>query len=128
MLRNRKTTRESPIHMRTKPSPIELIDPAEVGAALGGERVEKVETLPQGPLMLHALRLELSERRRSSGGRPALAGTDRRVKIPLSDEDWSRLAEMAGDMAADNFAPSPGQVAGILLHNAIAGYSAGKSA
>jgi hypothetical protein len=67
------------------------------------------------PLTLFALREELVHRLQSSGGRPALAGTTRRAKIPLSDEEWGQLEELAAAIASPGFAPSAGQVASVLL-------------
>src|SRR4051794_33102757 len=63
------------------------------------------------PITLFALREELGQRLQSSGGRPGLVGTTRRVKIPLSDQEWLQLEALA----APGFAPSAGQVASVLL-------------
>src|SRR5262249_51696374 len=91
------------------------IDPAQVREALGAE--ESAAGLEQAlaPVTLFAVREELVRRLQSGGGRPALAGTTRRAKIPLSDEQWERLEELAATIAAPGFAPSGGQVASVLL-------------
>jgi hypothetical protein len=67
------------------------------------------------PITLFAVREELVQRLQSSGGRPGLAGTTRRAKIPLSDEEWLRLEELAASLSSPGFAPSAGQVASVLL-------------
>src|SRR5207249_12014422 len=67
------------------------------------------------PLTLFALPEELVSRLQSTGGRPALAGTTRRAKIPLSDDEWVKLEELAAAIASPGFAPSAGQVASVLL-------------
>ena len=94
------------------------IDPAEVAAALGAEPTG--DRVPHaGPLTLYALRTELYRRRQSSGGRPGIAGTDQRVKIPVSDGDWARLEALASELSGPGSAPSAGQVASILLSLAL---------
>ncbi len=95
--------------------PLRRIDPAQVQQALGAEKVPAGLTQALAPLTLFALREELVSRLQSSGGRPALTGTTRRAKIPLSDEEWEKLEELAAAIAAPGFAPSAGQVASVLL-------------
>jgi hypothetical protein len=91
------------------------IEPAQVQEALGAE--ESVEGLVEAlaPVTLFALREELVNRLQSSGGRPALVGTTRRAKIPLSEEEWVQLEELAAAIPSPGFAPSAGQVASVLL-------------
>jgi hypothetical protein len=91
------------------------IDPAQVQQALGAE--DSAEGLAQvlAPVTLFAVREELVRRLQSRGGRPALAGTTRRAKIPLNDEEWEKLEELAAAIASPGFAPSAGQVASVLL-------------
>ena len=91
------------------------IDPGQVAQALGAEEVPAALAEAMAPLTLFALREELVNRLQSSGGRPALAGTTRRAKIPLSDEEWDKLEELAAAIGAPGFAPSAGQVASVLL-------------
>ncbi len=91
------------------------IEASEVAAALGAEEsAEKLEDV-LAPITLLAVREELVKRLQSSGGRPGLSGTTRRAKIPLSDEEWLKLEEMAAAIASPGFAPSAGQVASVLL-------------
>jgi len=91
------------------------VGPGQVQQALGAETVPAELEEALAPLTLFALREELVNRLQSSGGRPALAGTTRRAKIPLSDDEWEQLEELAAAMAAPGFAPSAGQVASVLL-------------
>lgn len=91
------------------------IDPSKVRQALGAE--DSTERLAEAlsPVTLFALREELMRRLQSSGGRPALVGTTRRAKIPLRDEEWQQLEDLASAIASPGFAPSAGQVASVLL-------------
>jgi len=66
-----------------------------------------------------AVRQELLSRLTSTGGRPGLKGTTRRQKIPLDDEDWSRLQKIAEALNDDEVRPTPGQVASVLLHRLL---------
>ncbi len=91
------------------------VDPGQVGQALGAEEVPPALAEALAPLTLFALREELVNRLQSSGGRPALAGTTRRAKIPLSDAEWEKLEELAAAISSAGFAPSAGQVASVLL-------------
>jgi hypothetical protein len=99
-------------------STVRRIDPAEVAKALGAEPTGDRVT-PAGPVTLYALRSELYRRRISSGGRPGIAGTDQRVKIPVSDQDWAELERLASTLGGPGFSPSPGQVASVLLTLAL---------
>src|SRR5207244_6164384 len=102
----------------TEPS-LRRLDADTVAAALGGEPCpEHIEGQP-GPLTLYALRQELLRRRQSSGGRPGIEGTSFRAKIPVGEQDWHRLEAIATSLSAEGFAPSPGQVASVLLSLAL---------
>jgi hypothetical protein len=95
------------------------IDPAQVAAALGGEPAEGTKQGSPGVVALYALRSELLRCRQSNGGRPGIAGTSHRLKIPLTERDWTVLEGLADRLAETGFAPSPGQIASVLLHAAI---------
>ena len=101
--------------IRDTASTLPRIDPAQVQQALGAEEVPAAVAEAMAPLTLFALREELVNRLQSSGGRPALMGTTRRAKIPLSDDEWDKLEELAAAVGSPGFAPSAGQVAGVLL-------------
>jgi hypothetical protein len=67
------------------------------------------------PISLVLLRAELFKRLHSSGGRPALKGVSRRVKIPVSEQEWQKLEKLAASISEAGFTPSAGQVASVLL-------------
>ena len=95
------------------------VDPKMIAAALGAEPVSALREKAGSPLALLAMRLELARRLQSSGGRPALIDTDRRAKIPLSDQEWQQLESLAATVADKGCAPSAGQVASVLLNLAL---------
>lgn len=101
--------------LRDRSVALPRLDANRVQEELGGEAVPAALTEALAPVTLFAVREELVKRLQSSGGRPALAGTTRRAKVPLSDEEWSQLEELAATLAAPGFAPSAGQVASVLL-------------
>ena len=93
---------------------------AEVASALGAEMCEETAIkLRDNVPALGALRQELYERLRSTGGRRSLEGTTRRQKIPLSDEDWMHLQKLADLSQTEGHRPTPGQIASVLLHQAL---------
>lgn len=108
-----------------------FIDIKTVVAALD---VDPIGTVPTGlsPPALRAVREEIANRLASTGGRPALQGTVRRQKIPLSDDDWARLRVLADhigkDSGEDTLRPTPGQIASALLHIVLASPSLTTSA
>ena len=94
-----------------------------ISKTLGAEEVEiKVDT-KQSPISLFSLRQFLVDRLRSTGGRPALVGIDkkRRNKIPLFDEDWQKLEALATYCKEkEGIKVSPGQIASVLIHTDMA--------
>lgn len=101
--------------IRDTSSSLPPIGAEQVRKALGAEETAEGLAKMLAPVTLFAVREELVKRLQSSGGRPALAGTTRRAKIPLSDEQWMQLEELAAVMTESGFAPSAGQVASVLL-------------
>lgn len=97
---------------------VRRIDPLEVAKALGGEPTG--DKIPHAaPITLYALRAELFRRRKSSGGRPGIEGADQRVKIPVSDREWTELESLATTLSSEGVSPSAGQVASVLLSMAL---------
>jgi hypothetical protein len=87
---------------------------------LGAALVPSPPTALAGsPPALLALRHELERRLHSTGGRPSLEGTSRRQKIPLSEEDWRLLEQLAQHDALRGLHTTPGQIASALLHQAL---------
>lgn len=97
------------------------MEPADLGKALGAQPVGDVESraLPS----VSGLYRELSERLRSTGGRPGLEGATRRQKIPLTDADWSELERLSRELDV-----APGQVASVLLHQVLSSLDVEKAA
>src|SRR5437870_977901 len=89
--------------IRDTSSPLQRVDPTQVQQALGAEESAGGLVAAMAPVTLFCLREELVNRLQSSGGRPALAGTTRRAKIPLRDDDWEKLEELAAAIASPGF-------------------------
>jgi hypothetical protein len=115
MTRRIRTTRPTVNTIRDTSPCLPRVEPSQVAAALGAEPAAVSLDAALAPITLFAVREELVKRLQSSGGRPALAGTTRRAKIPLSDEEWLQLEELAATISSPGFAPSAGQVASVLL-------------
>jgi len=91
------------------------IEPVRVQSALGAHESGFVVRAIGSPLALTQVRQELMERLRSTGGRPSLADTSRRVKVPLGERQWQELEEIAAEVSTPEFAPSAGQIASVLI-------------
>ncbi len=91
------------------------VDPAIVAEALGGEETGITPGHEGGPVSTFQVRSELINRLRSSGGRPALEGATRRVKIPVTESQWQELEELAASFTDLGFVPSAGQLASVLI-------------
>jgi len=111
---NRKTQAYAAIRDSSKTLP--RIDASAVQAALGAESSDlAVRGIGVGPLSLSQVREEVFQRLHSTGGRPALTGTSRRTKVPLSDRQREELESIATEIASPGFSPSPGQIASVLI-------------
>lgn len=91
------------------------VDGNRIAKVLGAEPLTVRLKAKMTPLSLATLRAELFKRLQSSGGRPALTGTTKRVKIPLGDQEWLELEQLAAALSTDGYTPSAGQVASTLL-------------
>jgi hypothetical protein len=65
------------------------------------------------------LRQEFFRRLRSTGGRPGLAGTDMKPKIPMRRSSWEKLERLATKVARDGRHPTPAQLASVILDAGI---------
>jgi hypothetical protein len=94
------------------------ITPDEIEQGLGAQRVA---TLPAGgsPISAYALRQELFNRLRSTGGRPGLHGTDMKPKIPMRRSRWKKLERLAKQVERESFHPTPAQLASVILDAGI---------
>lgn len=95
------------------------VSPEVFAKALGGAEIVSRENVHGAPISLHALRRELENRVRSTGGRPALEGATKIQKIPLKPEDWSRLEELADELSRQGVSATAGQVASVMVHNQL---------
>jgi hypothetical protein len=95
------------------------LDPAIIAEALGAEEAGPALGRKGSPTSALQIRAELASRLHSSGGRPALEGANRRVKIPVTDSQWQELEDLAASFSDLGFAPSAGQVASVLLSLAL---------
>ena len=91
------------------------IEASRVAEALGAAPSELMHGIRGGPFSLFQVKQELSRRLQSTGGRPSLSGTSVRKKVPLSDNQWEELEEIASEVASPGFLPSAGQIASVLL-------------
>ena len=114
-----KRTGKALPRVRSTSRPVLRINPAVIAEALGADVTSTAHSKQGGPLALFALRQELARRLTSTGGRRSLTGATRRQKIPLDNDDWSRLQDLAQRIADEEVRPTAGQVAGVLLHQAL---------
>lgn len=106
-------------HIRDTGAGAPRVDPAVVAEVLGAEDTGLTSGRARSPLSSFQVRSELFHRLRSSGGRPALAGATRRVKIPVTERQWEELEELATSFTDLGFVPSAGQVASVLISLAL---------
>lgn len=95
------------------------IEPQRVAEALGAEGTSVVLPAVQGPFTLFAIREALVNAIQSPRGRPAIKGATRRQKIPLREEEWNQLCQLAESLRKAGVKTTAGQLASILLHKAL---------
>lgn len=102
-------------------TPMRRVPPETVAEALGATLVGSGARRGASPPARWArvLRQVLLQRLVSTGGRPRLAETTRRQKIPLGDQDWKKLVGLARRIQGEGFHPTPGQLASALLHQLL---------
>lgn len=101
--------------------------PASIAAALGAEPTAVAIAGNLDPLSLFRLRTDLFEQLRSQVGQSAMDEGALQKKIPLSEENWEQLEELAktlADVSAHSKTSrireiTPRQVAGRLLGLAL---------
>ena len=103
------------------------ISPDEVAAALSASEAFFSSGQTEAPIAYLLARQDLISRMESSGGRPKLAGTSRRPKIPVEESDWSRLQMLAGQLRAEKVNVTTAQIAAALLHWALSGLGDSKT-
>lgn len=118
----------------TSPRPRRILDtskrPAQLSAhsvalAMGAQATGASMGPDTGPMALYQVRQAVQGMLASSGGRPALAGADDRVKIPRIEADWQQIERITAAVAEGaTMRPSTGQMAAVLLHMAVQQFSA----
>ena len=76
------------------------------------------------PFSLLQLRQELEQRLRSTGGRPALAEAPEKWRVGVLREDAPMIRALSSKTEIDHYKPSPAQIATVLIHMALARFSA----
>lgn len=94
------------------------VDPQELVQALGAEEFAAA-TATKSPFSMWALRSRLLSDIVSTGGRPARRDASLR-KIPVTDAEWAALDGIATLLKQKGITTTPGQVAGVLLHQSLA--------
>ena len=114
-----RTTGKKATRIRTTGIKAERLEPAAFAAAIGAQPVTVDELANPRSALFLAMMASLESRRQSTGGRPGLEGIDKRVKIPVSNRDWKSLEEIASKLAKPGSAPSPSQIASVVMSMAI---------
>ncbi|MEX2120530.1 MAG: hypothetical protein WD847_13130 [Pirellulales bacterium] len=112
---NKHSSRQAYGKIQDTSKTLPRIEPSEVASVLGAEPSGVTFPVGGGPLSALQVRQELLKRLHSSGGRPSLSDTSRRVKIPLSHKQWQELEDIAAEVASPGFSPSAGQIASVLI-------------
>ena len=97
---------------------LESVDPNEMAEALGAEETGAVKVGGSAFSML-VLRSRMLSDIVSTGGRPGRREASLR-KIPLTDAEWAALDEVTELLKHEGVNATPGQVAGLLLHQSLA--------
>ncbi|MBI2839653.1 MAG: hypothetical protein HYX75_15180 [Acidobacteria bacterium] len=118
MARIHDTSKSLP-RVRDTSTALACIPAKKVTTTLGANRTPHLRQGAKGPISLLALAELLSQQLASTGGRPGLANAERRQKIPTLKGDWQRLKHIASQLQQRGVPCTPGQVAGILLHEDI---------
>lgn len=91
-----------------------------ISDALGASRTVELPTRPaQGPLGLLQLRAELTDRLRSSGGRPTDPDWSVRRVVPFKPDKWRELEVIAERLSRPGRTVSPAQVAAMLIERGL---------
>ncbi len=93
---------------------------ARIAEALGASRVVELDSKNAGgPLDLLALREEVNQRLRSSGGRPTDPAWTLSRQVPFKEDSWNRLQEFASEVGTSGRRVGPAQLAALLIENSL---------
>jgi len=95
----------------------------EFKAAFGAKAMNLHVGNDSSPVALLQLREQVMERLRSTGGRPALSDAAKKMKIPVTEQDWRDMEKIAQNIEGGKFKPSTAQVASVILHMALQSFS-----
>jgi len=99
-------------------APKRRVSTADLAAAFGASEVVAAPASGGSPAAWFAVREEIAQRLRSTGGRPGLPDAEPR-KVTLTQHEWDMVKQLSEAIAEPGFRPSAGQVAGVLLGHAI---------
>jgi len=71
------------------------------------------------PYSIGAIRSRLASELTSTGGRPSRKEVAATRKIPLTKSEWNTLDEITQIIRSQGVSATPGQVAGVLLHQSM---------
>lgn len=98
----------------------ERVEPDEIEQELGAKKDARTEGRHAGsPFSLWALRSRLLTDVISTGGRPGRKEAVARKKIPMTEAEWALLDEITRVINRRGGKATPGQIAGILLHQSM---------
>jgi hypothetical protein len=98
----------------------ERVEPDDIEQVLGATKDAGAARKSAGsPFSLWALRSRLLTDVVSTGGRPGRKEAVARKKIPMTDAEWALLDEITRVVNRRGGKATPGQVAGILLHQSM---------
>jgi len=96
------------------------ITAARVGKLLGAETTARKVSIKKAPLGLAALQDFVHGKLRSTGGRPALAGTEKvRRKVCLFKRDLERLKRLAERLSNEHRKVTPLQLVACIVHKEL---------
>ena len=95
-------------------------DKARIAEALGASRVVELgSSNAGGALDLLALREEVNQRLRSSGGRPTDPAWTLSRQVPFKEDSWNRLKGFAREVGTSGRRVGPAQLAALLIENSL---------
>lgn len=97
----------------------ERVEHAEIEEALGAEADSVRRGEPGSPFSLGAIRSKLLGELVSTGGRRGRKQAFSRKKVPLTEREWRVLDEITSLVKSQGVNATPGQVAGVLLHQSM---------
>ena len=100
-------------------STFEKVDFAPIAEQLGAEEISTQILGSVNPVSFFALRERLQAELVSSGGRPGRREPVQRKKVPITEEEWSKLKEIATVMKKAGVSAAPGQIAGVMLRQRL---------